>query len=237
MATHSITAKKRLILGRKVKKLRKEGKLPANIYGKKTTSLSIEVDGKEFNQVFDKAGETGIVEVLVDGKKYPSLIQNVQRDPITSGPLHVDFHTVDLKEKIIANVPLSILSEAAPAVKDKKGSILALLSEVEVEALPTDLPEKIEVATDALAQEGDAIKVSALSVPHGVRIVTDGNIDVAKVVALVSKEAEQMAKEQEAAATAAATAEEATQTETEEKKESTPTAGSPAENPDTKKSA
>lgn len=204
-----LSATKRTTAGRKVKKLRKEGILPANIYGKKVASLAVQVDKKEFNSIFIKAGETGLVELTVGEKVHPVLIHNVQFNPVTEEPLHVDFLQVDLKEKVTTKVPVHLVGEAQ-AVKDKIGVLLTLLSEVEVEALPADLPEKIEVKIDGLSAINQTVKVSDLKVSDKVKILSSAELDVVKVAPLVSKEAEKMAKEEQEAAAAAAAATQAT---------------------------
>ena len=220
-----LTGQKRNITGRKVKQLRKQGILPANIYGKKITSKAVQVPVKAFNDVFAKAGETGLVDLEVDGKSVLVLIHNIQYDPITSLPLHADFFQVDLKEKVTAKVPVVFVGES-PSVKDKVGVLLTLLTEVEVEALPADLPDKIEVETGALRALDQAIKVNDLKVGDKVKIMTDVNLDVVKVAPLVSKEAEKMAAE-EAAAAAAAAAEAAPQAQEGEAAAETPTSEKP----------
>lgn len=201
----TLKASKRTVVGRKVKMIRHQGNLPANLYGKKITSMSVSVEGKEFADVFAKAGETGLVELLVDGVKHPVLIHNIQYDPVNGLPLHIDFYQVDLKEKVTIKVPLVAIGDAK-AVKDKEGVLLHVLSEVEVEALPSDLPEKIEVDVTNLAKVNQAIKVGELTVSSKVKILTDSSLDVVKVAPLVSKEAEAMAKEEAATAAAAAAA-------------------------------
>jgi len=133
----------------------------------------------------------------------PVLVHHVQRDPVRNTILHVEFHQVDLKEKVHANVPLSLVGEAL-AVTQKVGVLLSLLSEIEVEALPTDLPEKIEVDVAALAEVGQELKVSDLHVPSGVTVLSDATISVVKVGELVSKEAEEQAAAEVAAAEEAA---------------------------------
>ncbi len=202
----SLKATKRTISGRKVKKLRKEGQLPANIYGKKIKSLAIQLSTKEFSEVFNKAGETGIVELVIGSEKRPVLIHNIAYHPVTHLPLHADFFQVDLKEKVTAKVPVVFVGEA-PAVKDKVGVLLTLLSEVEVEALPADLIDKLEVDVGKLSAIGESIKVSDLKISDKIKILNDVALEVVKVAPLVSKEAEQLAKEEAEAAAAAAAAE------------------------------
>lgn len=203
MEKQKLSAQKRTVTGRKVKQLRKQGILPANIYGKKVASRAVQVPLKTFTQVYAKSGETSLIELDVEGKTVPVLIHNIQYDPISSSPVHADFFQVDLKEKVVTKVPV-VLTGEAPSVKDKIGVLLTLLTEIEVEALPTDLPDKIEVDTTSLAAVDQVIKVGDLKVANTVKVLTDATLDVVKVAPLVSKEAEKMAAEEAAAATAAA---------------------------------
>ena len=163
MDTIKLTAKKREVTGRKVKTLRREGILPANVYGKGITSMAVELPTKEFNAVYQKAGETGLIDLVVDSNSHPVLITNVQVHPVTDLPLHTDFRQVDLKEKITAPVPIVLIGES-PAEKSGVGILVQQLNEVEVEALPTDLPEKIEVDISRLENVDDSILAGALNV-------------------------------------------------------------------------
>ena len=169
----SLKVEKRKVLGKKAKKLRKEGILPANIYGKNVKSLAVQVSLKEFLPVYKKVGETGIVEVMVEGEKTPrhALIHNVQKDPVTDQPLHADFHQVSLTEKITARIPVELVGES-PAVAQKLGVLIQPLSEVEVEALPTELPEQFTVDISGLKEVDQAITVGDLKPPAGVKILT-----------------------------------------------------------------
>ena len=220
MDTIQLKAQKRTVTGRKVKKLRSEGLVPANIYGNKVKSQAVSVDAIEFIKTFKKAGETQIVELQLDNETRPVLIHNLQKDPLTGKPIHADFYQVNLKEKIKTNVPVELVGES-PAVVQKIGLLLQTLNEVEVEALPTDLPEKLTIDVVSLKAVGDELKVSDIKVPQGVEIFDDKEIGIVKVGELVSKEVEEMAKEEEAAAAeakAAAGEEEAEEGEGEEKK-------------------
>lgn len=202
MKKYTLKATKREDVGRKVKRLRLEGKLPATVYGKKLTSENLIVSTGEFTKVFSTAGETGLIELEIDGKVKPVLIHHVQKDPVKETLLHVEFHQVDLKEKVHASVPLVLIGES-PVVAQKAGVVLNLLSDVEVEALPTDLPEKIEVDVTALSEVGQELKVSDLHFPEGVTVITEGTVGVVKVGALVSKAAEEQAAQEAAAASTA----------------------------------
>jgi len=169
----SLKVEKRKVLGKKVKKLRKEGILPANIYGKNVKSLAVQVSLKEFLPIYKKVGETGIVEIMVEGEKTPrhALIHNVQKDPVTDQLLHADFHQVSLTEKITASIPVELVGES-PAVAQKLGVLIQPLSEVEVEALPTELPEQFTVDISGLKEVDQAITVGDLKPPAGVKILT-----------------------------------------------------------------
>jgi large subunit ribosomal protein L25 len=216
MKKHILTASARVVAGRKVKTLRKQGLVPATIYGKKIKSVSVSVPNDAFVKVYKEAGATGLIELTVDsprarlparqgeaGKEVrPVLTHNVQVDPVSSALLHVEFYQVDLKEKVHANVSLEVVG-VPPAVAQKIGVLLTVLNEVEVEALPTDLPEKIAVDVSGLAEINQEINVVDLSVPSGVTVLTDGNLTVAKIGSLVTKEAEAQAAAEEAAAAAA----------------------------------
>lgn len=205
MDKQTLKAYPRTLLGRKVKQLRKQGKIPANISGKHVKSTSVEVNLKEFETVFHKAGETGIVEIQMDKGTHPVLIHNISHHPVSSAILHVDFLEVNLKEKVTTNVPVALVGEAQ-AIKDKVGVLLTLIHEVSVEALPMDLPEKIEVAVSHLAQVGDTLKISDVKIPATIKILTPADTDIVKVAPLVSKEAQEMAAQEAAAAAASAAA-------------------------------
>jgi len=203
MANPKLKVEKRKIFGRKVKKLRQEGLLPANIYGKRIRSQAVRVDLKDFEKVYKKVGETGIVDlVLAQGRPRPVLIHNVQLHPVTDQFLHADFHQVVLTEKVKAEIPIEIIGQS-PAVQEKKGILLTTLDEVEVEALPADLPDKIEIDVSQLTEVDQKIKVKDLKLAKKVKLLTDENLVICKIAPLVTKEAEALVKEEEKAAEAA----------------------------------
>lgn len=199
----TLKAAKRTVKGRKVKKLRADGKLPASVYGNKIKSESVEVAYADFKKVYQNAGETKIVDlVLGTGEARPVLIHRVQIQPVTGSYLHADFYQVNLKEKVRTKVPIELMG-VSPAVGQKKGLLLQTLNEVEIEALPRELPEKLVIDITSLAEVGQEVKVSDLKIPEKVTIFADKEIVVVKVGALVSKEAEEIAAQEEAAAAAA----------------------------------
>ena len=201
MQREKVKVEKRTVLGKQVRKLRREGLFPANIYGKEFESTSVQLSLKEFTQLFKKVGETGLIDVHLNGQVIPALIHNVQRNPLSQEPIHADFYKVNLKEKIKASVPLVALGEPQ-AVVDKKGVLLSLIAEVEVEALPADLPEKIEVNVEKLAEVDEQLSIADIKVSTDVSVLNDPSQVVFKIGKLVTKEAEEEAKAAEAAAAA-----------------------------------
>ncbi|MCL5019094.1 MAG: 50S ribosomal protein L25 [Patescibacteria group bacterium] len=201
MKRYKLAVEKRKILGKQIKKLRREGILPGNIFGKNIKSTSVQVPLKEFNPVYKEAGSTGLVDLELDGKIIPVLIQDLQTD-YKNNVLHANFYQVNLKEKVKSAIPLEIIGEPK-AVTEKAGLLMNILSEVEVEALPEDLPEHIEVNVEHLAAVDDQITVADLKVPAGVEVLTDATQVVSKIDELVSKEAQELAAEEAAAAEAA----------------------------------
>lgn len=183
MDKHALKAQKRDLTGRKVKNLRNEGFLPANVFGKKVKSLSVQVSTKDFVEVYKKAGETGIVSLEVEKEKEarPVLIYNMQVHPVTDSPLHVDFLQVDLKVKVTAHVPVELVGES-PAEKQALGTVVQQIQEIEVEALPADLPEKFEIDKAELIEVDQLVKVADLKVDRSkVEIKTDAESIVVKV--------------------------------------------------------
>lgn len=165
MAKITLSVEPRTISGKRVKQLRKQGIIPANIFGGKIKSVAVQVKKTVFAPIWQQAGETQIVYLQLGDEKEsrPTLISNLQLNPITDETIHVDFRQVDLKEKITANIPVEIVGDS-PAVKDFQASVITSLSEIEVEALPTDLPENIQVDISILKNVGDVIKVADLNI-------------------------------------------------------------------------
>lgn len=184
-----LKAEERTVLGKKVKKLRHEGYLPGNVYGKGLKSYALQVKFADFDKVYKEAGETGLIDLSYDGKTKPVLVKNLQMNYVYHTPLHVDFYQVNLKEKVKATVPIVLIGEAE-AVTDKVGMLLQSVSEVEIEALPDKLPEHIEINVEHLAELGQQITIGDLQAPEGVTILTDPAQTVAKVNELVVEEPE-----------------------------------------------
>jgi large subunit ribosomal protein L25 len=188
MKTINLKADKREILGRKVKKLRKEGKTPGSIYGNKFKSESISFDTKEFKSVFKEAGETNLVEISLGKDKYTVLIHETQKHPVTDDILHVDFFKVNLSEKIKANVPVDVVGES-PAEKQGLGAVVKHIDEIEVECLPADIPDVFEVDVTSLSEVDQMIQVKDIKADKNkVVIVNDPDEIVVKIEPLTKVE-------------------------------------------------
>lgn len=202
-----LNAESRSILGKKVKKLRREGLLPGNVYGKGLESKALQLKLSDFQVVYKQVGETGLVELVVEKQTHPVLIKNLQMDYFNNLPIHVDFYQVNLKEKVKTMVPVELTGEAK-AVSEKIGVLLQTLSEVEVEALPDRIPEHIEANIELLAEIGAGITVGDLKTDEGVTILTDPGVTVAKITEQEKEEvvvaAEEVPAEGEAKAEGAA---------------------------------
>lgn len=173
------------MVGRKVSRLRREGLLPANVFGKKVKSQAIAVAMKDFKEVFAKAGETGLINLVIEDKgkadERAVLVSNLQLDPVSDLVLHVDFHQVDLKEKVTAEIPVEVVGES-PAEKQGLGTVVQYVHEVEIEALPTDLPENFVIDATALAEVDQAVFVKDLKFDkEKIEIKTDLESIIVKV--------------------------------------------------------
>jgi large subunit ribosomal protein L25 len=188
-----LKAEARKVIGKKVKQLRKTGFIPAVLYGHKIKSLVLSVPEKEFSKIFQAVGETSIINLVLDEKKHNVLIHEIERHPLNNGILHVDFYEVRMDEKLNAKIPI-IFSGESPAVKNEGGVLVKAIQEVEIEALPIDLPKEILVDVSILATFEDKIQIKDLKIKQGVRILAEPEEMVASVVPPRSeKELEEMA--------------------------------------------
>jgi len=168
------------------------GAVLAVLYGPKAKPLSLSVDKKEFEKVFNAAGESSLVTLELGEDKTPILIREVQRHPLSGAPIHADFYQPRLDQKIKIMVPL-VLKGEAPAQKDLEGTLIQNVHEVEVEALPQELPHEIMVSVAKLATFQDRILVKDLQVSSGVHILHAADAIVAQVVP-AEKVEEELAK-------------------------------------------
>ncbi|MEK9181153.1 MAG: 50S ribosomal protein L25 [Patescibacteria group bacterium] len=158
----SLQAVTRTEAGRRVKKIRDAGKIPAILYGHKIKNQTLAVDKKDFEKVFSKAGESTLIELVVDSQKPRTvLVHDVQRHFLGNQFTHIDFYEVNMTEKIRSKIPI-VFSGSAPAVKDLGGVLVKNLDEIEVESLPGDLPSNFEVDISKLKTFEDGFSVSDL---------------------------------------------------------------------------
>ncbi len=173
-----LKATKRDVIGKQVRAMRRDGKMPAVIYGRHTEPVSISLDAHTASLVLGKLSSSSLVTIDVDGTEYPALVREKQRDYIKNRLLHVDFLAVSLDEKITASVRL-IFTGLSLAVKDFNAVLVHNIEALEVECLPTDLPVQIEVDISALAHPGDSIRVKDVPVSDKVRVLADPETMVA----------------------------------------------------------
>ncbi len=186
-----IQATRRTVTGKKVGALRRAGKLPGVLYGHQTESTPILMELRDASRVLAHASSSQLITVNLDGKEFATLVREKQRDFIKGTLLHVDFQVVSLTEKIRTTVGIE-LSGTSPAVKDYNGVVVQELDEVEVEALPQDLPEKIVVDISGLTKIGDAVYVRDLSIPTGIEILNEPD----EVVVIVTGAAPEISEEE-----------------------------------------
>jgi len=194
MTKHELKVQIRSLAGRKVKKLRQEGILPGNIFGKNIKSTGIQVDTKLFSKTFLEAGESSLIYLFIDSDKVsrPVFVSQVSKHPLTGDMQHVSFHQVDLKEKVTAPVPVVLIGESL-AEKEKQGIMVQQIDEIEVEALPTDMPENIQIDITNLAAVGDSITVKDIKINTSkLEIKTDPDTMIVQIEALAKEEVVQV---------------------------------------------
>ncbi len=210
MAELELAARPREVLGKNVKRLRRAGVLPGNICGRGLPSLAVETPTVDLLKVLRAAGRTSMIRLQVEGEAEPRTVflRELQRDPVSGGPLHVEFHQVSLTEKMRAEVPVMLVG-VSPAVDTLGGVLVQQTDRVTVEALPADIPHSFEVDVTLLTELEASFHVRELAVPPAVAILTDPDAVLARVspprlaVAEEEEEAAAAAEEAEAAAEAA----------------------------------
>ena len=218
MADIQLSVKPRVVLGKKVAALRRQGVTPANVYGRNLESKAVEVETVVLTHLLRSAGRNVIIELHIEGEDSPRpvMLRAVQREPATSRLLHVDFYQVLLTQKMRAEVPLILVGEA-PAVAEFGGILLQSLDSITVEALPGDIPPHVEVDVTMLTRLDDGVHVRELPIDSTkVHVMTEAELVVAKVAPprLVTVE-----EEEAVAAEAAAEGVEAAEEEAKEEKE------------------
>lgn len=205
--TITLSAVKREVIGKKVRALRAEGKTPAVVHDHGKQSLHITIEERELKKVFSNAGKHHPVMLKIDGKTYTTLIKEVTNRPASAQIYHTVFQAIQANETVKAEIPVKLVGENVPA--EIAGLlILQTIDHVEVEALPKDLIDSIEIDSTVLAEAGDKITVADIKVPAGVTITTDSEQTIATVEIPRDQVAEADAAAAELAADAATGAEE-----------------------------
>src|SRR4030042_3948438 len=175
---------KRDITGKKVRFLRRQGIIPANIYGHRIASTAINVDAKSLKHLLAHAGMTDLISLKMDDSKNPLrvLVREVQRNPINDDLLHVDFYQVRMDEKIKADVPIVFVGEAPVLKKVKNSSVLHLIDSLPIEALPDDLPHSLEVDVSGLEELDSTITEKHLHLGDRITLLSDPEQMAVKVI-------------------------------------------------------
>jgi large subunit ribosomal protein L25 len=193
-----LNAKRRDVVGKQVKALRREGRLPAVLYGRHLSPILITLDMHNASRVLPTITSSHLVVVDVEGEKQTTLVRERQRHPVTGGLLHVDFQVLSMTEKLRTTVVI-VLEGDAPAAKNYNGVLVTGQAELEVECLPSDLPERIRVDISKLTEIGDAIHVRDLVLPPAIEVLTDPDELVVLITAQAAEEKEEVEEAAEGA--------------------------------------
>jgi large subunit ribosomal protein L25 len=167
-----LKATRRNVTGKQVKGLRRQGRLPGVLYGHGFEPVAISLDAHESSLILPGLSSSAIVTVDLEGEQHAALVRERQKDYIRNAFIHVDFQVVSLTEKLRTMVHIEVHG-LSPAVKDFNAVLVNNLTQVEVQALPQDLPERLIVDVANLATIGDAFHVRDLTIPNGVEVLTD----------------------------------------------------------------
>ena len=178
----TLSATNRTVLGKKVRRLRREGVLPANVYGRGVDSTAIQLDGRDFRRAIRQAGIRSMFELAIEGEPQSRhvLVRGLDREGGTGDPIHVDFYQVDLNNPIQTTIAIRLIG-VAPAVTDLGGTLLQNLETVAIRCLPLDIPEAIELDVSSLESFELSLNVGDLNVPAAVEVLVASDIGVATV--------------------------------------------------------
>jgi large subunit ribosomal protein L25 len=208
MDTYALAA--RTVVGKRVSGLRRQGLLPANIFGRGLPSVAVQIPARTARELLIAHGTDNLIQVQIEGEPAPRpvVVRAYQRHPVNRSVLHLDFYQVDLGRPIQGAVPLRLTGEA-PAIHIYQGILLTGADSIHVEALPADIPEHIDVSVDGLTDQDSMITVADLHIPAGVRVLTDPETMVARIGrGRVRAEGEAILEGEEPEAAAEETAEE-----------------------------
>lgn len=187
MTDYILKAQKRDIVGKKVKQLRKTGKLPAILYGHETKNENLSLDLLNFNHIFKEAGTSNLVDLMINEDKMKVLLKEPDIDSITNQPIHVDIYKVKMTEKLTTEIPLNFINES-PAVIELEGSLVKNIDALEVECLPSDLVSEFDVDLSLLKTFEDVIKIADIKISETIEVKADPEEIVAQVMPPRSEE-------------------------------------------------
>jgi len=193
MEREVIEAVRRSVIGKQVKALRREGKLPAILYGSTVEPTPVLMDLKSASNTLNRLPGSALVTINLEGENLVSLVREKQRNALTGMITHVDFQVVSMKEKIRTEVSVEIRGEA-PAVKNFNGILVQNVDELEVEALPGDLPERIVVDVSGLTNIGQSVLLRDIPLPEKVTVLEDPDLVLVVVTAPEAEEVVEVAE-------------------------------------------
>jgi len=156
--------------------------LPAVVYGMNFDNISIKINFNEFVKLYEQAGESNLIELDIEGeKRIKAIIKDVQKNPIKNNFSHIDFYKVDMDKEINAEIPLEFIGESK-AVKELGALLVKNIDEISVECMPSDLVDHIDVDISVLAEVGDIIKISDISIPKGMKVLNNIDDSVATII-------------------------------------------------------
>lgn len=190
MESHKLKAEARAVVGKRVGALRREGVLPAILYGAGISPQPIQLDAREARKALARVSAATLIDLELGDEVHKVLVREMQRDVIRRDLRHVDFLKVAMDVVIRTEVPVELVGEA-PAVKMLGGVLVSGVDEIEVEALPSDLPDRVSVDISVLVKIDDAITVGDLFLGKGVKVLTDAGEVVAHVIYQAVEEVEE----------------------------------------------
>jgi large subunit ribosomal protein L25 len=178
----TLTIQRRDVLGKRVRRLRAQGIVPANVYGHGRASRPVQFNDLEFRRLLNARGGTKVIDLREDGANEAAVVRHIEREPKTGRIQHVDFMHVEMNEKLRARIPIRLVGDA-PAVRTLGGTLLHLVDTVEVECLPRDLPDALELDISSLEDFDSTLQVSDLPLPRGVTLLADSEEPVVRIAA------------------------------------------------------
>lgn len=187
--SYELDVQLRTVFGKKCGALRRQGLVPGVMYGPKIEPVHFQVPYRPLQVMLLKAGGTHLVNLISEGKTYPVLAREVQRDVVRGDILHVDFLAVDMAAKIHAEIPVHFINES-PAVTQRLGIQVNGASSIEIEALPGDLPDRIDIDLSKLLNVNDAIHVREIDLGAKIEVVSEPDEMIVRISALAAEEEE-----------------------------------------------